>query len=94
MDWILSQGSLQEQGRKVKDRGGDVLKTGEKRDGESDREMGLKGTCFFEDGEKDISKKYSLLPEAGKGKKMSSPWRPPGATSPENVSSITWNLDF
>lgn len=28
MDWILSQGSLQEQGRKVKDRDGDVIKTG------------------------------------------------------------------
>ena len=31
MDWILSQGSLQERGRKVKDRDGDVAMTGGKR---------------------------------------------------------------
>ena len=32
MDWILSQGSLQERGRKVKDRDGDVAMTGGKKE--------------------------------------------------------------
>lgn len=49
MDWILSQGSLQERGRKVKDRDGDVAMTGGKKETEkeSDREMRLKDAILL-----------------------------------------------
>lgn len=49
MDWILSQESLQERGRKVKDRDGDVAMTGGKKETEkeSDREMRLKDATLL-----------------------------------------------
>lgn len=88
VDWILSQESLQERGRKVKDRDGDVAMTGGKKETEkeSDREMRLKdATLLWRWRKRPPSKKYSLLPEAGKSK---SPLEPPEATSPENALTL------